>query len=88
MGDAGGTGGSGGTVHISEDVHMSSHPHILTKEEEEIKKHLEEAERNKQLNAQLQKEAANKANLNKFHSELTEKLDNTQANQQEEELSK
>ena len=50
MGDAGGTGGSGGTVHISEDVHMSSHsvnPHILTKEEEEIKKHLEEAERNK-----------------------------------------
>jgi hypothetical protein len=50
----------------------------LTKEEEEIKKHLEEAERNKMLNAQLQKEAANKANLNKFHTELTEKLDNTQ----------
>lgn len=48
-----GTGGSGGTSS-SQDVHMhASHPvkHVLTAEEEEIKRHLEEAERNKLLNA-------------------------------------
>ena len=41
--------------------------------DEEVKKHLEEAERNKMLNAQLQKEKIN-VEL-EFHKELQEKLD-------------
>jgi hypothetical protein len=32
-------------------MHSNPTHHVLTKEEEEIKKHLEEAERNKLLNA-------------------------------------
>lgn len=49
--------------------------------EEEVKKNLVEAERNKQLNAQLQKD-------HDFHSELHDKLNQTHNAQTEEERSK
>lgn len=40
----------------SSDIEMKEHYSVPQTEDLEIKKHLEEAERNKQLNAQLQKE--------------------------------
>lgn len=55
--------------------------------DEEIKMHLEEAERNKLLNAQLQ-QAQDASVMQQFHKDLQEKLDQTQSAQDDVEKSK
>ena len=59
--------------------------------EEEVKKHLDEAERNKVLNAQLYKGSSGGSSgeqQSAFHSELSDKLGQTIDNQEDEAKSK
>ncbi|CDW73500.1 UNKNOWN [Stylonychia lemnae] len=80
-------------VYMQEDIQMNETTQANSGQdssqqtiEEEVKKHLEEAERNKQLNAQLQKEQ-NTVNVQKeiAHQELVQKLQQSQQEVDDEE---
>lgn len=75
-------------MHGSSEGHQSQHEDKQV--DEEIKHHLEEAERNKMLNAQLlhQQAQAEGGAMSQFHKDLKDKLEQTQNAQEDADKSK